>query len=121
MFESLASCFVAYKPSFGWRKLCRLRDFAFLCSASLNVTALVKIAVLHRRKGRAGSPLQALLQFRMAARTEWRALPEIHLRIFSCSFGETYTDADKANRFAGPGECFSERLGLVAGYPHPVH
>jgi hypothetical protein len=38
MFESLASCFAAYEPSFGWRKLCRLRGFAFRCSASLDMT-----------------------------------------------------------------------------------
>src|SRR5437016_2714985 len=36
MFESLASCFAAYKPSFGWRKSPRLRGFAFRCTASLN-------------------------------------------------------------------------------------
>ena len=40
MFESLASCFAAYKPAFGWWKSCRLRGFAFRCSASLNMTAL---------------------------------------------------------------------------------
>src|SRR4029079_2790297 len=37
MFESLASCFAAYMPSFGWRKSARLRGFAFRCSASLNI------------------------------------------------------------------------------------
>ena len=35
MFESLALCFAAYKPSSGWESL-RLRGFAFRCSASLN-------------------------------------------------------------------------------------
>ena len=38
MFESLASCFAAYMPSFGWRESPRLRGFAFRCSASLNMT-----------------------------------------------------------------------------------
>src|SRR5713226_6576701 len=38
MFESLASCFAAYKPSLGWWKSHRLRGFAFRCSPSLNMT-----------------------------------------------------------------------------------
>ena len=38
MFESLASCFAAYKASFRWWKSCRLRGFAFRCSAPLNMT-----------------------------------------------------------------------------------
>ena len=38
MFESLASCFAAYKPFFEWWKSSRLRGFAFCCSASLNMT-----------------------------------------------------------------------------------
>src|SRR6476661_3653494 len=42
MFESLASCFAAYKPSCRWRKSCRLRGFAFRCSASLNMTAALQ-------------------------------------------------------------------------------
>jgi hypothetical protein len=88
MFESLASC------------------FAFRCSAALNMTALVKIAVLHTRKGRAGSPLHAVLQFRVAARTEWRALPEIHLRIFRRGLGKTDTKSNEANRFSRARKCF---------------
>ncbi len=35
MFESLASCFAAYKPSFWVAEIMRLRGFAFRCSASL--------------------------------------------------------------------------------------
>ncbi len=38
MFESLASCSAAYKPSFGWGKSRRLRGSAFRCSASFNMT-----------------------------------------------------------------------------------
>jgi hypothetical protein len=36
MFESLALCFAAYKPSFGWRKSPRLRGFAIRYSAAFN-------------------------------------------------------------------------------------
>ncbi len=35
MFEILASCFAAYKPSFWVAEIVRLRGFAFRCSASL--------------------------------------------------------------------------------------
>ena len=38
--ESLASCFAAYMPSFGWRKSPRLRGFAFRCGVSPYITTV---------------------------------------------------------------------------------
>ena len=70
------------------------------------MTALVKIAVLHTRKGRAGSPLRAVLQFRVAARMDWRALPEIHLRAFRHRLGEASADANEAHGFSRARKCF---------------
>ena len=67
------------------------------------------------------------------------ALQQIHLRALQRNFGESNTDPEKTNWFAGPRESFSEQyskirqggrdsvthpesaLGLVAGYPRPVH
>src|SRR4029079_3750111 len=49
MFESLASCFAAYMPSFGWPKSPRLRGFAFRCSASFNMTVMGQTAVTLQR------------------------------------------------------------------------